>query len=248
MAAIQTCFRRYEKKYLLTPAQQEFILHGARGYMKEDAYGRYTICNIYYDTEDYSLIRSSLDKPVYKEKLRVRSYGTPQPQEDVFVEIKKKVDGIVYKRRVKLAAGLAPRYLAGDLALSPGGQISREIEWFQRFHRTQPRVFIGYDRMALAGTEQSGLRMTRSLCSVCARWISAAQTDRSASCASRSRRTSITTASLTIFSRATPIRLRSSASRPAAWARSTSCATASASRARRCRRHFLTSCAAAMAI
>lgn len=150
MAAIQTCFRRYEKKYLLTPAQQEFILHGARGYMKEDAYGRYTICNIYYDTEDYSLIRSSLDKPVYKEKLRVRSYGTPQPQEDVFVEIKKKVDGIVYKRRVKLAAGLAPRYLAGDLALSPGGQISREIEWFQRFHRTQPRVFIGYDRMALA--------------------------------------------------------------------------------------------------
>lgn len=160
MAAIQTCFRRYEKKYLLTPAQQEFILHGARGYMKEDAYGRYTICNIYYDTEDYSLIRSSLDKPVYKEKLRVRSYGTPQPQEDVFVEIKKKVDGIVYKRRVKLAAGLAPRYLADDLALSPGGQISREIEWFQRFHRTQPRVFIGYDRMALAGTEQSELRMT----------------------------------------------------------------------------------------
>lgn len=77
MAAIQTCFRRYEKKYLLTPAQQEFILHGVRGYMKEDAYGRYTICNIYYDTEDYSLIRSSLDKPVYKEKLRVRSYGTP---------------------------------------------------------------------------------------------------------------------------------------------------------------------------
>ena len=160
MAVIQTCFRRYEKKYLLTPEQQEFILRGARGHMKEDDYGRYTICNIYYDTEDYSLIRASLDKPVYKEKLRVRSYGVPQPQDGVFVELKKKVDGVVYKRRVRLAAGLAPRYLAGDLSLSPGGQISREIEWFQRFYRTEPRVFIGYDRMALAGTEQRELRMT----------------------------------------------------------------------------------------
>ena len=160
MAELQTCFRRYEKKYLLTPAQQEFILRGVRGRMKEDTYGCYTIGNIYYDTEDYALIRASLDKPVYKEKLRVRSYGVPQAQDAVFTEIKKKVDGIVYKRRVKLAAGLAPRYLAGDAALSPGGQISREIEWFQRFHRTQPRVFIGYDRMALAGTEQKELRMT----------------------------------------------------------------------------------------
>lgn len=156
----ETCFRRYEKKYLLTPAQQEFILHGVRAYMKEDAYGRYPISNIYYDTEDDSLIRTSLEKPYYKEKLRVRSYGTPRPQAGVFVEIKKKVGGIVYKRRVELAAGLAPRYLSGDLALSPGGQISREIEWFQCFHHTQPRVFIGYERMALAGIEQHELRMT----------------------------------------------------------------------------------------
>ena len=157
---VQTSFRRYEKKYLLTPRQHEALLRGVRGYMTEDAYGRYSICNVYYDTEDFSLIRASLDKPYYKEKLRVRSYGTPESQDRVFVELKKKAGGVVYKRRVQLAAGLVPRYLGGDLALSPGGQISREIEWFQRFHRTQPRVFIGYDRTAFAGTEQSALRMT----------------------------------------------------------------------------------------
>lgn len=68
---IQSCFRRYEKKYRLTAAQQRFLLEGMAPYMKKDAYGAYTICNIYYDTGDWRLIRKSLEKPVYKEKLRI---------------------------------------------------------------------------------------------------------------------------------------------------------------------------------
>lgn len=76
--AIQCCFERYEKKYCLTLSQQRFLLERMTPYMKKDAYGEYTICNIYYDTDDYRLIRASLEKPVYKEKLRVRSYGVPQ--------------------------------------------------------------------------------------------------------------------------------------------------------------------------
>ena len=158
--ATQCCFQRYEKKYLITPAQQELLLAGARPYMKDDEYGQYTICNIYYDTADWFLIRTSLEKPVYKEKLRVRSYGIPGDGGRVFVEIKKKVDGIVYKRRVVMPAADAPHWLAGDASAAPGGQISREIDWFQQFHRTAPRVFIGYDRTALAGIEDPELRMT----------------------------------------------------------------------------------------
>lgn len=158
--ATQCCFQRYEKKYLITPAQQELLLAGARPYMEDDEYGQYTICNIYYDTADWSLIRTSLEKPVYKEKLRVRSYGTPGEGGRVFVEIKKKVDGIVYKRRVVMPAADAPRWLAGDGSAAPGGQISREIDWFQHFHRSVPQVFIGYDRTALAGIDQPDLRMT----------------------------------------------------------------------------------------
>ena len=76
-AQIKTCFERYEKKYRLTAEQQRAILQGMAPYMKKDAYGAYTICNIYYDTPDWRLIRTSLEKPVYKEKLRVRSYGVP---------------------------------------------------------------------------------------------------------------------------------------------------------------------------
>ena len=157
---VQCCFERYEKKYMLTPAQQRAMTAGARRYMKEDAHARYSIYNIYYDTDQWDLIRTSLEKPAYKEKLRVRSYGTPGPGDNVFVELKKKVDGVVYKRRVVMPPGQAARYLAGDESASPGGQISREIDWFQRVNRTRPRVFIGYDRAAFAGIAEPEVRMT----------------------------------------------------------------------------------------
>mgnify|MGYP000591061232 CR=1 FL=1 len=82
--AIQSCFERYEKKYCLTPSQQHFLLERMTPYMKKDAYGEYTICNIYYDTDDFRLICASLEKPIYKEKLRVRSYGVPDGDGKVF--------------------------------------------------------------------------------------------------------------------------------------------------------------------
>ena len=97
---IQYSFRRYEKKYFLSPRQQEQLLRRIAPYIKEDAFDSYTICNIYYDTPDWRLIRASLEKPAYKEKLRVRSYGVPTETDRVFVELKKKFDGVVYKRRI----------------------------------------------------------------------------------------------------------------------------------------------------
>ncbi len=157
---IQSRFRRHEKKYFLSPKQQELFLAGARDYMKDDVHKSYTICNIYYDTDDWSLIRKSLEKPDYKEKLRVRSYGVPEAQDNVFVEIKKKYDGIVYKRRVVMEAGKVKDYLSGSGHASPEGQISHEIDWFQKFHHAKPKVFIGYERLALAGIQDQDLRVT----------------------------------------------------------------------------------------
>ncbi|MBQ6206890.1 MAG: VTC domain-containing protein, partial [Oscillospiraceae bacterium] len=83
---IQCNFKRYEKKYLLTPAQCDAVRKGMEAYMTPDKYSHYTICNVYYDTDDFSLIRTSLEKPVYKEKLRVRSYGVASDGGKVFVE------------------------------------------------------------------------------------------------------------------------------------------------------------------
>ena len=157
---IQCCFERYEKKYRLTKAQQRLILNGMRDRMQADKFGRYTICNIYYDTDDWQLIRASIEKPVYKEKLRVRSYGVQGDDGKVFVELKKKYDGVVYKRRITAAPGTAKEFLNGEISGEEFGQIGREIEWFQSFYSAVPKVFIGYDRLAFAGIEQPELRIT----------------------------------------------------------------------------------------
>lgn len=159
---IQNCFKRYEKKFLLTRAQYEAVKAGIEGHMEPDAHANYTICNLYYDTDDWQLIRESIEKPVYKEKLRIRSYGTAQGSDNVFVEIKKKYDGVVYKRRIVLPADEAAEYLKTGTLKEPS-QISREIDWMRTRLDLKPRVFIGYDREAYAGAkgvENPDLRIT----------------------------------------------------------------------------------------
>ena len=159
MSGIQSCFKRYEKKYLLTQEQYRAMILGMAFYMRPDEHPRYTIGNVYYDTSDYALIRASLEKPVYKEKLRVRSYGVPKDDGLAFVEIKKKFDGVVYKRRVTMTAAEADAWLRGGRPPKET-QISREIDWFLRYYRPTPAVYIAYDREAYAGVENDELRIT----------------------------------------------------------------------------------------
>ena len=156
---IQNCFRRYEKKYLLTQDQYRAVLFGMAPYMKADAYPHYSISNIYYDTDGYDLIRASLEKPVYKEKLRMRSYGVPDRYDTVFIEIKKKCGGVVYKRRITMPMQDAARYMRG-IQNGTGSQISREIDYFMQMYRPQPKVFIAYDREAYAAADGGELRIT----------------------------------------------------------------------------------------
>lgn len=159
MNGIQSCFQRRETKYLLTQEQYEAMRAGMQDYMTPDVYGHYRIGNVYYDTPDYRLIRASLEKPVYKEKLRMRSYGVPGSGDRVFVELKKKFDGVVYKRRVTMQVQDAALWLYGARR-GDGSQISREIDWFLRFYQPKPAVFIGYDREAYAAADGGELRIT----------------------------------------------------------------------------------------
>lgn len=115
MSGIQCSFQRCEKKYFLTPAQQQALLAVMADHTRRDVYGEYTICNTYYDTEDWRLIRASIEKPAYKEKLRMRSYGTPSESSKVFAELKKKCGGVVYKRRITTSPARAEALLARRL-------------------------------------------------------------------------------------------------------------------------------------
>lgn len=157
---VQCSFQRFEKKYLLAQTQYAALLNRMSPYMQPDEYGRYTICNIYYDTDNYQLIRASLEKPVYKEKLRMRSYGVPGDGDPVFVELKKKYHGEVYKRRAVMEAAEAVDYLAGTARPRQEGQICHEIDWFLASYHPTPKAFIAYDREALAGRDNPDLRIT----------------------------------------------------------------------------------------
>ncbi len=157
----QMVFKRYEIKYLLDRKQKEKVLQAMEPYMEPDRYGRSTIRNIYYDTDNYRLIRTSLEKPVYKEKLRVRSYEAAAPEDEVFVELKKKYDSVVYKRRIELAEGQAMEYLAGAAPAPIHTHITEEIDYFLQFYRTlAPKVFLSYEREAYYTRETSEFRVT----------------------------------------------------------------------------------------
>ncbi len=161
MGQFKGTFQRYEKKYLLDEKQYEMVLQSLEDKLTIDEYGRTSICNIYFDTPDYRLIRTSLDKPVYKEKLRLRSYGTPSGSDTVFVELKKKYKEVVYKRRVKLDLITAERYLYENIHPAKDSQIMREIDWFLTFYRClQPTMYISYDRIAMYGSNDPELRVT----------------------------------------------------------------------------------------
>ncbi|WP_099469772.1 polyphosphate polymerase domain-containing protein [Konateibacter massiliensis] len=160
MADYQGVFKRYEKKYLLTDYQYKLLRERLAEYMEEDSYGLHTINNIYYDTDDYRLIRKSLEKPIYKEKLRLRSYGTPTKDSNVFLEIKKKYDGVVYKRRTAMKLDEAGKYVLDGKQPCSTSQITREIDWFLKSYDLSPKVFIAYDRIALFGKEDADLRIT----------------------------------------------------------------------------------------
>ncbi len=147
--AYQNVFKRYELKYLISDEQKRCLIEAAKPYMALDSYGRTLIRNIYFDTDSYRLARRSIEKPVYKEKLRVRSYGDAMYDSDVFVELKKKYDGIVYKRRISLPYNEAMAWLCGEIDAPRKTQISREIDYFKDFYSVlYPMLHISYEREA----------------------------------------------------------------------------------------------------
>lgn len=159
--AFQTVFKRYELKYILTQEQKEEILKAMEPYMALDGYGRTTIRNLYFDTDDYRLVRHSIDKPVYKEKLRVRSYEQADSDSTVFVELKKKYESVVYKRRISLPEKEAMDWVNGIRHCHKDTQISREIDYFLKMYAPlKPVVYLSYEREAYYEKNGGDFRVT----------------------------------------------------------------------------------------
>ncbi len=157
----KTVFSRYEYKYIITNDQKQRILQAMAPYMQADRYGKSTIRNIYLDTPDYLLIRRSIEKPVYKEKLRIRSYTQADDTSTVFAELKKKVHSVVYKRRLALPQNEAMDWLTKGIPPKNQSQIYRELEYARQLYTPlQPSVFLSYEREAFFHKENPDFRVT----------------------------------------------------------------------------------------
>ena len=154
-----TMMQRYEMKFILTKDQLVAFKNALNGHMEVDQYGKTSIASIYYDTPDYYLVRTSLEKPVYKEKIRLRSYGLANEDKHIYLELKRKVSGLVYKRRISLKEEAATSFLNKKSNLKDN-QISREIEYFRnQFNKLEPKIMIIYDRTSYAETN-GDIRLT----------------------------------------------------------------------------------------
>ncbi len=159
--AYQATFKRYELKYLLSRQEKERLQEVMASCMRLDKYGRTTIRNIYFDTDTFRLIRRSLEKPAYKEKLRIRSYQRAGSQDPVFVELKKKYKNVVYKRRLVLPEHQAAASFREGRALPVRSQIGDEIQYFREYYQPlRPAVFLSYEREAYYALDGSDFRVT----------------------------------------------------------------------------------------
>ena len=155
----ENIFKRVEEKYLLSKEQYINLFHNINEYIEKDKYFETTICNIYFDNDIDELICTSMDKPIYKHKLRLRSYGIPKKNDDVFLEIKFKFKKIVGKRRIKLKLKEFTKYLkTGEYLVSD--QIMKEIDYFFKLYNLKPSYFIAYDRKSYREINNENLRIT----------------------------------------------------------------------------------------
>lgn len=161
-------FNRYEHKYMLDKDTFIKVLKVMDKHMITDSHNKnhkpYTIANIYFDTLDDYLIRTSLSKPDYKEKLRLRAYGIPNLDSKVYLEIKKKYNGLVNKRRTTLELSEAYDFINTGSILNVkeymNPQVVREIEYFLSIYKLYPKLYLAYDRIAYFEKDNKDLRIS----------------------------------------------------------------------------------------
>lgn len=151
--------QRIEKKYILDEEAYHKFMNMVKDYIDKDGYHKYSILNIYFDTEHYDLIRNSLEKPIYKEKVRLRSYKVPKLKDDVFLEIKKKYKGVVNKRRITLSLNDFNSYMDGYY-FQTDSQIMKEIDYCFKKYQLKPVLFLAYNRYAYRGKCDNEFRLT----------------------------------------------------------------------------------------
>ena len=153
-------FRRMEKKYIITRKQYLTLKDIIKDNMIEDEHGKSTICNIYFDTSRFDLIRHSITKPIYKDKIRLRSYNTPNINNTVYLEIKRKYDGVVSKRRIEMRLNEFYKYMSNKNSFANGNQVEKELLYYFQYYNLKETMFLSYNRRAYYDKNNRDFRIT----------------------------------------------------------------------------------------
>lgn len=155
----ENVFKRVEEKYLITNKQKQLLFEKINSYLEKDDFYKSTICNIYFDNINNDLIINSLEKPIFKEKIRLRSYKVPNLDDEVFLEVKEKYKGVVGKRRIKMTLKEFYDYYENN-KYDKNNQIMKEINYYFNYYDLKPLIYIAYDRKSYKGKDDRNLRIT----------------------------------------------------------------------------------------
>ena len=153
-------FRRSEQKYILSKEQLNEIKKMLKDVFIEDEHGESTICNLYFDTEQYNLIMNSIDKPKYKDKIRLRSYNIPNLNSNIYLEIKRKYNGVTGKRRIQMNIDDYYEFINNIENQKNNSQVKKELKYYFKLYNLKPSMFLSYDRMAFYYKENRDFRIT----------------------------------------------------------------------------------------
>lgn len=157
---MNTIIDRFEIKYLLNKCDYNLLINKMKDFLVKDKYFKETIYNIYFDSDDYILINRSLDKPIYKEKIRMRSYDKTNDSTNIFLEIKKKYIKNSNKRRVVISYKDYLDYINYGIIPKCDKQIMNEIDYCFKRYKLKPKIKILYDRLAYCLKGDDTFRIT----------------------------------------------------------------------------------------
>jgi hypothetical protein len=157
---LQYIFKRREIKYIITKEQYTYLRDVFSDYIEPDVYSEYILQNLYFDTPAWDVIRASIEKPRFKEKMRLRCYETPGTETSVFLELKKKYNGIVYKRRAAFPLETLSGQTVREAVADEDSQIAQELKYYLNRYTVNEKVYISHKRLAFNGIEDMELRLT----------------------------------------------------------------------------------------
>lgn len=157
---METIIDRYEQKYLLTKDNFNYLINLIDDYLVKDKYFKETIYNVYFDNDYFEIINRSIDKPIYKEKIRMRSYYKTDNDTNIFLEIKKKYDDTSNKRRVIISYKDYLDYINKNIIPNCDKQIMSEIDYCFKKYKLKPKIKLVYDRFAYNLKDDDSFRIT----------------------------------------------------------------------------------------